>query len=409
MKKEKNLLIPQHALAIKPVKSIGLVSSDAPIGGAFNATDGLMLLRRAVTAEQREMQVATQTHEQLHALRSPTTQYSPGLTGDQLIQFLEDARIHRIGATKGLTDYLRPILDRHTNNARQALEATPWQQMDPMQQLAVLAETINSGQYGVLEPLPRLDRNTLFLLKVPAKLDEITRLLNMKTHKKAGMKKMYDLAIAVERLVGIGIPRNISANQRGEGIPIEKATLVKNPGVPEWMEMVIQHLPLVKPVRSALYSLTRRSTPEGLTIRNIDRLLTDQRVFSQSVRQEACTVLQDFSDSMSLNEADIERLLTKKPAAQVAYYCGKRGGAALAICCKEGRRAIAFPRIGGVNGCDGPALQWLGQQKGRKIWISDGQVNGIDTGLQHYQQCLDLVRQHDVERYETIAEFIANA
>ena len=82
---------------------------------------------------------------------------------------------------------------------------------------------------------------------------------------------------------------------------------------------------------------------------------------------------------MSLSAEEIESVCEAAAGkAIVATYCGYNGGGDLKIVAKGLRRAPneqLGPRWGG-NAIDGPALKWLANQKGRRVWWSDGIVTG---------------------------------
>ncbi|MCZ6784109.1 MAG: hypothetical protein O7G30_12455 [Proteobacteria bacterium] len=122
---------------------------------------------------------------------------------------------------------------------------------------------------------------------------------------------------------------------------------------------------------------------EGTDLRFLHRYAVDQRVFRRRVHRGkgGGSVLIDASGSMSLDAADIDRIIAGAPSATlVALYSGTGDRGELRVVVREGRRAgvEALTPPGAGNIVDLPALEWLARQPAPRVWISDGGVTGCD-------------------------------
>jgi hypothetical protein len=122
------------------------------------------------------------------------------------------------------------------------------------------------------------------------------------------------------------------------------------------------------------------ATDHGTCLRNPHRLALDGRVFASRRRHRGGALLIDWSGSMDLADADVERILALAPICTVAAYSAESDGGVLKILAREGRRVrpadITRPS-GPSNVIDGPALEWLTRQAGPRVWLSDGGVTGL--------------------------------
>jgi hypothetical protein len=144
--------------------------------------------------------------------------------------------------------------------------------------------------------------------------------------------------------------------------------------------MDIEHVPLSKPAR-AYPSRKHTAREEGVIPSAMHRFATDGRIFKQPAhRPEPLTVLVDCSGSMSWDHEQLQELLDKVPATTVALYSGNGHQGKLRIVAEKGKkcedRYVGQP-MGGSNTIDGIALRWLAKHKGKKLWVSDGYVNGL--------------------------------
>lgn len=152
-----------------------------------------------------------------------------------------------------------------------------------------------------------------------------------------------------------------------------------------------------------------RPTDEGAFMAYPARYAVDRAIFRKSRRQkEGGTVLIDASGSMSLTNADIDKMLDAvNSSVLVAVYSGRGLTGDLAIVAKDGLRAdVGYLERHGGNCIDEPALEWLGRQPEPRIWISDGGVTGL-----YDQQTYGLLKRVDalkgrlrIKRVETAAD-----
>jgi hypothetical protein len=135
----------------------------------------------------------------------------------------------------------------------------------------------------------------------------------------------------------------------------------------------------IKPAAATSRHFT--ATEEGSHFRYPERYVSDGHVFSRKVKRNCGTILMDVSGSMDYEREDIRRFSEECPNVTMAAYgsdSAVRGGF-LKIIAQDGRVAdeeTIMNHFGGGNLVDGPALYWLADQKGPRIWVSDGMVTG---------------------------------
>lgn len=129
-----------------------------------------------------------------------------------------------------------------------------------------------------------------------------------------------------------------------------------------------------------------RAVDEGTIPRYMHRWPSDKRVFARTKRLPGGTLLVDDSGSMGLSAEELDRIIDMLPVATVAVYAGEDGldGGEIRVVAQDGKRAVAedLSTPYGGNGIDGPALEWLGEQNGPRIWITDGGVSSISHGFE---------------------------
>ncbi len=163
----------------------------------------------------------------------------------------------------------------------------------------------------------------------------------------------------------------------------------------EWAEMQIIKKPLNRRIQTTLKSIKQRPGFAG-PFRYVTRahpVSGDGRAFGHKLRNEGGTVLVDMSGSMSITQSQIDRFMALAPASTMALYGGHHGGfyaeddriikpyllGDLIIVAQNGRGLKRLDRetnLGMLNLIDGPALDWLIEQRGPRIWVSDGNVTG---------------------------------
>jgi hypothetical protein len=185
-----------------------------------------------------------------------------------------------------------------------------------------------------------------------------------------------------------------------------------NPAPVGWGKMEIVRVPLMK---SKLTAPMGRKWKKGYcgVLKYPHRLYTDGEVFGLKGKVRGGIVLVDCSGSMHPNEEIIARIVEIAPAVVVALYASAYGSlhrGRLVIVAEKGRMANvteAMSYLGNGNVIDGPALQWLASQRqAPKIWVSDGQVTGInDYGNFHLTvEALAICKRARIKRIGSLAE-----
>lgn len=129
-----------------------------------------------------------------------------------------------------------------------------------------------------------------------------------------------------------------------------------------------------------------RATEEGIIPQKFERIASDQRIYVHKLRVPSVSVLIDASGSMALDADDIREIIDMLPGSTIASYAGydhepvEGDPGELWILADNGKiidlsdRSHLRPWHLGGNGVDMPALQWLAEQPGPRLWISDGQA-----------------------------------
>lgn len=204
-----------------------------------------------------------------------------------------------------------------------------------------------------------------------------------------------------------------------------------------WGDMKVFRFSMHETLPPKLRAPHRRASDRGVNPRNIHRWCSDKAVFSRKVRAQGGTVLIDGSGSMGWTHEQLVETVETIPAGTVAIYSGpiadysKRHNCkmndkevpygALRIIAHEGRyigdevdaihELPTGEQVLSGNLIDGPALVWLSQQEGPRIWVSDARVVGWSvTHESHlsnsaiYEYCLDLVKRHRITRLDHLEE-----
>lgn len=143
-----------------------------------------------------------------------------------------------------------------------------------------------------------------------------------------------------------------------------------------WAPMEVNDIPKPDTLPGRLLS-RHRASDEGAFVRSMHRFVTDGKIFGTKTTKPGGTILLDGSGSMAWNEEDMWQVLQHCPGAQIAVYEGNHGAGELRILARDGRvctREMASYRKWGGNDVDGPALEWLCEQEGPRIWVCDGGV-----------------------------------
>jgi hypothetical protein len=122
------------------------------------------------------------------------------------------------------------------------------------------------------------------------------------------------------------------------------------------------------------------------------------------------TILIDASGSMSFDGEDILEIMQMLPAVTIAMYNGRGYTGDLRIVAKNGKRVNQqyLDRYSGYgNVVDGPALEWLGTQPAKRIWVSDMHVFGGRGDVSGFNLMADvnkLVRKYNIINLKNIEE-----
>lgn len=158
---------------------------------------------------------------------------------------------------------------------------------------------------------------------------------------------------------------------------------------------------------------TNVAKDKGVVPKNIHRYTVDRKIFTRKQNTYGGTILIDASGSMNFDGQDILDVMNEVPAVTIAMYNyfgwnnNKKLGD-IRIIARNGRRVhddYLDEHSGGGNYIDLPALEWLGKQTPRRLWVSDMQVVGFNgTGKENLQQCLDACNKYNIMRLADINE-----
>lgn len=163
--------------------------------------------------------------------------------------------------------------------------------------------------------------------------------------------------------------------------------------------MHIVELPLTERVPGAKVGKRRKVFGPRLHRPSLRRNPLPQRLFvKKSGRKAGGTILVDASGSMGSFD-EIIPWMEKAPFGTIAYYSGGTSDGELVIYARNGRKADHFKHPHGGNTVDGPALDWLLQQPGPRIFITD---RGFCGASDSYAQ---IVRLRELERQGVIKVF----
>jgi len=179
----------------------------------------------------------------------------------------------------------------------------------------------------------------------------------------------------------------------------------------EWGEMFTHQPPLTVNLQSRLKNgRSYRPADFGYNPKYINRYCIDKKIFKQKVTALGGTILIDASGSMSFNGQDILEVMQQLPAVTIAMYNGKGDTGDLRIIAKNGKRVTEKyldEHSGYGNVVDGPALEWLGKQPARRIWVSDMAVFGAHGDTNGFNLMADvnkLVRKYNIINLKNIEE-----
>jgi hypothetical protein len=178
---------------------------------------------------------------------------------------------------------------------------------------------------------------------------------------------------------------------------------------PVWGEMEIHTPPCTINLSNKLRQGYVKTPKEyGQTPNNLQRYCVDKKVFSKKTKVYGGTVLIDASGSMNFDGDDILEVMNEVPAVTIAMYNGMGRYGNLRIIARNGRRvddAYIDYHSGRGNVIDKPALEWLGKQEPKRLWVSDMYVVPTnETSRNALDECLDIVKKYNITRLANIDE-----
>tara|TARA_R110002073_G_scaffold98114_1_gene224934 strand:+ start:3883 stop:5310 length:1428 start_codon:yes stop_codon:yes gene_type:complete len=182
-------------------------------------------------------------------------------------------------------------------------------------------------------------------------------------------------------------------------------------GTGRWGEMFTHQPPLSVNLQSRLKNgRSYRPADFGYNPKYINRYCIDKKIFKQKMTALGGTILIDASGSMSFNGEDILEVMQQLPAVTIAMYNGTGDTGNLRIIAKNGKRVTEKyldNHSGYGNVVDGPALEWLGTQPARRIWVSDMHVFGAHGDTAGFNLMADvnkIVRKYNIINLKNIEE-----
>ena len=182
-------------------------------------------------------------------------------------------------------------------------------------------------------------------------------------------------------------------------------------GTGRWGEMFTHQPPLSVNLQSRLKNgRSYRPADFGYNPKYINRYCIDKKIFKQKMTALGGTILIDASGSMSFNGEDILEVMQQLPAVTIAMYNGTGDTGDLRIIAKNGKRVTEKyldEHSGYGNVVDGPALEWLGTQPARRIWVSDMHVFGAHGDTAGFNLMADvnkIVRKYNIINLKNIEE-----
>jgi hypothetical protein len=134
-----------------------------------------------------------------------------------------------------------------------------------------------------------------------------------------------------------------------------------------------------------------------------------QRIFwRRSPDLPAGAILFDASGSMGVSQEVLLDCCCRAPTATIAYYAGddhKFG--TLWIFAENGMRARKVTEFPGGNTVDGPALDWLMQQDGPKMFVTDRGFCGANDSTVQLARLEHLENLGEVKVYTSYSAFKA--
>lgn len=373
------------APAVFPVPSILdgrpyiLSASEGPSDEAYverGPTSGRMKVPVGTTTADRRIRL----HEMAHVRWTPPGIDLPDGVSFKTINAIEDRRCHKRLGEIGYADVLdAPIFNREQLGVIQS-------KLETARQIA--AGEIDPGTYNPFKPI-----EIARMIAASDLTSESWRIRDMVDGAGFGwVRTITDTVMKRNRLDARrpAFKRTIEAaieledafremEHVPEGMRQKFPQYTGDPGSGAWGEMEIRVREMPDRLPRSIATRRRFATDTGAVPRNWNRLASDGRVFTRKRNRPAGgTVLIDQSGSMSLCPDEVMALIEAFPGVTIATYAGSDNRGILYIIARDGRRATPADcqhPMGG-NIIDGPALDWLCQQPGPRVWVSDGYVTG---------------------------------
>lgn len=316
-------------------------------------------------------------HELAHAAFSPAAPRIPGDLRHDLVQYVEEARVHALLAVAGVDLGARIF----TEVANRMLHELPGGVLHPESLVLMLLGLAGTGDYEAT--LSVIDDRLEGDESLVARYSPYLTVARTASEMIAASPGSFGSTIRVARWLQERLALISEAHQSGVAIP---TGALREPGAEAddssltWGSLRIEKPPM-RLGRGAPGGPRTRSSPSGLVPSALHRLLIDQRVFrDRKTRRAGPSVLIDYSTSMGLHRAKVDRFVRGLSQGLVATYSGEKLGGVLRVVADGGRSAgtrYLDQPAGSGNIVDGPALDWLARQSSPRIWVTDGLVTGI--------------------------------
>lgn len=430
---------------------VTITSPTDPGGLPAGAAGGTNIERRimATPGSKAERDRFVRIHEMLHAKHTPADAHAGMVEGVSAIawQKAEDARIHRLGGA--VVSHLSPIgTDAAEATIRSGLMAAVNGEADLHGLICGLV-----GNYGTADwHTQQQVLNEMVHDKVPGArylermFEAANRAVEMSLRGRPTIDDTNTLAQTLTDLVAPNTTLDPEAAQedaerrteaaKEDGVAEDEAEEygafsdrydVEGPDegtkLPhyvdpkldreiEWGEMRIIRPPLEHPHSPGLPSedIMLSAPPAGPMIAPWAMTYEGQGFARIGFDGEGGTVLIDASGSMHLEPDEVLEILKLAPGATVAMYSGDDHTGALVIVAENGKCATAEViqhenrSAGGGNTVDRPALEWLSDKEGPRLWVSDGMV--VPARMESYgsvpmtaiRQCQEVRRKAEILR-----------
>ena len=182
-------------------------------------------------------------------------------------------------------------------------------------------------------------------------------------------------------------------------------------GIGMWGAMTIEKPPLTINLQGRIKGgRNYRPADFGYNPKYINRYCIDRKIFKQKITTLGGTILIDASGSMQFCGEDILEIMQLLPAVTIAMYNGRGTTGTLRIIAKNGKRVADdyLNRHSGYgNVVDGPALEWLGTQSAKRIWVSDMHVFGATgdiSGINLMSDVSKSIKKYNIINLKNIEE-----